>query len=339
MSLKLRVAMVGAVAIALVASACGSSTGPSGDSESQAAGTSVAGSQQESETTGGGDVTIRVASNSNVGVLPLWVAMDTGIFDKYGISVDYTMVDNVGTLPPALGKTFDIALITTSGGIAANAQGIAVTEVSGAYDDTVDNPDSFVMVKKDSPIKSLADLKGKTVGVLTLTGTVHYATLKLLDDAGVDPSTVNFINVDGPQQAAQLDAGRVDAVETLAPFSDQIKAAGGVSLGIPFQSLADTISVIWWGSSPEWAKANADVIEKYRKALDDAITSIKGDDAQARTILQKYTKLPESVVAQFTLPDFDTAVRTEDIPIWIDVMKKYADFKGDVDPATLVFNP
>lgn len=338
MSFKNRAAVVGAIAVALVVSACASSTGASKSSESQPAGTTAEGSQPGSDSAGDG-VTVRVASNSNIGVLPVWVAMDTGIFDKYGISVDYTLVDNVGTLPPAVGKSFDIAFITTSGGIAANAQGIPITEVSGAYDDTVDNPNSFVMVKKDSPIKSLADLKGKTVGVLTLTGTLHYATLKLLDDAGVDPSTVNFINVDGPQQAAQLEAGRVDAVETLAPFSDQINAAGGTSLGVPFQALADTVSVIWWGSTPEWAKANADVIANYRKALDEAITSIKNDDAQARTILQKYTKLPETVISQFTFPDFDTAVRAEDIPIWIDVMKKYAGFKGDVDPASVVFNP
>jgi NitT/TauT family transport system substrate-binding protein len=287
----------------------------------------------------GAPVTIRIASNTNTGALPVWVAIDEGIFAKHGLDVKFTEVNNVGTLPPQLNKSFDIVFVTSAGAIAATATGIPVTEVAGAYTDTAAQPDSFLMVKKGSDITKLSQLKGKTIGALTIAGTLNYATLNMLNKAGVAPNEVKLITVDGPQQLAQLQSGRVDAVETLVPFSVQIKAAGGTSLGIPFQSMAPSISVIWWGANPTWAAQHADAVKEFRAALTEAIASIKANPSKAHEVGAKYTHLPTALVAQSTDLDYDASVRPQDIPKWISVMKQFADFKGNVDPSEMTFQP
>ena len=287
----------------------------------------------------GGSDTIRLASNSNASCLTVWVALDKGIFKKHGLDVKYTKVENVGTLPPALGKSFDMVFVTPVQAIAAAAQGIPVTEIAGSSLDTSADPNSYLMVKKGSPIKQLSDLKGKTIGVLTEVGTLHYATLHMLKKAGVEPGDIEIKQVDGPSQLDQLNAGRVDAVETLAPFSQQLQQAGAQSLGTPFASLGDEISVIWWAASNKWADEHADKVKAFRKSLEEAAEYIKSHDAEARQVLQKHSGLPSEVVKNFPLPKYDPTVRPDDIGVWLDTMREVAGFNGKVDVSKLTTTP
>lgn len=313
------------------ASSVGGATAPGPNSSSATAPSSGA-----SSTT---LTTVRVASDTNAGVLPMWVAMDQGIFKQHGLNVQYTQIDNVGTLPPQLNKTFDIAFVTPTAAIAATSKGIPVTEIAGGYTATTENPASWLMVKKGSNITSLAQLKGKTIGALTIAGTLNYATLNMLNTAGVPANSVKVIAVAPPQQLSQLNAGRVDAVETVEPFHQQMVAAGATSVGEPYQSMKFPLSAIWWGANPTWASQNATVVKEFVASLADAVTFINKNDEAARSILEKYTKLPEAVIKKYPFPDYDPSVRPEDIPKWLEVAKSYGGFNGTVDLSKLTFQP
>jgi NitT/TauT family transport system substrate-binding protein len=310
-----------AVALTLAAAGCGSSA--SSNSDNSSAG--------EKETT------LRVASNSNTSALPLWVAVEKDLCKSHGLDITFTKIENVGTLPPALGKTFDVIFTTPVQAITATAQGIPVTEIAGSSVDTKENANSYLFVKDGSGITSVKDLAGKRIGVLTEVGTLHYSTLLLLKQAGVDPKSVNIVQVDGPSQADQLAAGRIDAVETVRPFNAAIKAKGGTSVGTPFSSLGDEISVIWWGADRTWAEKNPETVKAYNACLQDATKYISDHDAEAREVLQKYTTLPANVAKSFELPQYDASVRAEDISKWLDAMKELSLFDGDVDVSKLAY--
>ncbi|MGW3808705.1 ABC transporter substrate-binding protein [Micromonospora sp. NPDC005113] len=310
--------LAGAAAFTLMAAGCGGSTdGGSGRS--------------------GSKTTLRVASNSNSSALPLWVAVEKNLCDKQNLKINFTKIENVGTLPPAVGKNFDIIFTTPVQAITATAQGIPVTEIAGSSTDTKDNANSYLFVQDKSPIRNVSDLAGKKIGVLTEVGTLHYATLRLLKQAGVDPSSVQIVQVDGPSQADQLAAGRVDAVETVRPFNAAIKAKGGRNIGTPFSSLGDEISVIWWGANREWAESHSSAVQAYQRCLEDATTYINEHDAEARQVLQKYTKLPQEVAKSFELPLYDPSVRPDDVKRWLDAMKELGLFNGDVDVSKLAY--
>jgi len=307
-------------ALALAVTACGSDGGGGGGDD-------------------GGLTTVRVASNSNTSALPLWVAVENKLCEKRGLDIQFTKIENVGTLPPALGSNFDVILATPVQAIVANDQGIPVTEIAGSSVDTDENANSYLFVQDGSPITDVKDLAGKTIGVLTEVGTLHYATLLLLQQAGVSPDSVKILQIDGPTQANQLSAGRVDAVETVRPFNESIEAAGGTNIGTPFSSLGDEISVIWWGSNRQWAEDNPDTVTAYKDCLQDAIDFIGSNDEQARQVLQKYTALPADVAKNFELPAYDASVRPDDIGKWLDAMKQLGLFSGDVDVDQLSFEP
>jgi NitT/TauT family transport system substrate-binding protein len=301
------------------------------------------GSSPVATTTGQGTsdvITLRVASNSNATVLPFWVAQAKGMFPKHKLDVKYTKIENVATLPPALGKSFDIVLSTPTLVISSNSQGIPIQWVAGSSVDSKASPASFLMVKKDSGITDVTQLRGKTIGVLNETGTLHTATMYWLKKSGVEPSSVKVVQVDGPAQADQLRSGRVQAVETVTPFSGQVqKLGGGVSLGTPYRAMADTIAPIMWAARTSWAQKNGEAITRFVAALDEGKQSIGSDDAGARAVLKKQTGYPDSVVAALTFPQFDTSTRPQDVELWLQAMRAATGFKGNVDVSTLVYRP
>lgn len=281
--------------------------------------------------------TLRIAHNSNAAALPVQVAMAEGIFKKHNLKVEFTKVENIGTLPGTLGRSFDIALSVPTTVIAAAQQGIPVTQVSGATIDVEDNPTGFLIGSKKSGVTSVKELAGKTLGVLTETGTTHTATKAWLKKEGVDPASVKIVQVDGPAQADQLKAGRIDAVETVMPFATNVlRDPDAVNIGDPYLKLAPELSAILWIARQDFASQNAAVLKDFRAALDEAQKFIAANDSKARDVLKQYTGLPDPAIKAAKLPTYTTEVRPQDMKTWLEAMK-YADgFTGDVDLDSLV---
>jgi len=283
--------------------------------------------------------TLRIAHNSNAAALPVQVAMQEGLFAKHNLKVEFTKVENIGTLPGTLGRSFDIALSVPTTVIAAAQQGIPVTQVSGATIDVRDNPTGFVIGSKKSGVTDIKQLAGKTLGVLTETGTTHTATKAWLKKEGVDPESVKIVQVDGPAQADQLAAGRIDAVETVMPFATNVlknPQAQAVNLGDPYLELAPELSAILWIAKQDFAAKNPEVLKDFRAALDDAQKAIASDDKQARAVLKDYTGLPDAAIAAAKLPRYTTEIRPQDLKIWLQAMRDADGFAGDVDLNSLV---
>ncbi|MGH3662425.1 MAG: ABC transporter substrate-binding protein [Micromonosporaceae bacterium] len=297
---------------------------------------SACGVLDDQSTSSSGSKTLRIAFNSNVTALPVWVAQDEGFLKEQGLKAKFTVVENVATMPPALGRSFDVVLSTPTLLISATAQKLPAVQIAGSSIDNEANPSGHVLVPKDSDIKSIKDLKGKKLGVLNETGSLHIATKYWLQKEGVSPDSVQAVQVNGPAQPDQLASGRIDAVETVAPFSTTMLAKGNKSIGIPYRAIAPEVSAIFWIAGKSWAEENAEKVAKFQKALKQGEEFIASDDAGARKIAAKYTKLPPDVVNKIKLPEYDTTVHGDDLDEWLTAMREVNGFKGDVNVKDLV---
>lgn len=296
-----------------------------------------AGGGEKAQPDAKGAVTVRIAHNSNAAVLPVRVAAAQGFFTQHGINAAFTQVEDTASLPPALGKSFDVVLSAPTLEISATANHIPMTVICGATVDTKDNPTVSVIASGASGITDIGQLNGKNFGSLSPTGTSGIAADLWMKKSGVDLSKVNIFLVTGPQQVDQMKAGRVDAVVTVAPFSSQLMALpGSKNLGDPYLQMAPQISGINWASSRDWVKNNPQTVKNFAAAVDDAIAWIGSHDAEARKILQTYTQLPDQAVASLKLPTYESAVRQSDLDRWLDAMKEVGDFHGTVDTGQLV---
>jgi NitT/TauT family transport system substrate-binding protein len=292
------------------------------------------------EDGGSGPTTVRVAHNSNAANLPARIAGEKGYFSEdCGFDVEFTTVENIASLPPALGRSFEIVQTAPTNMIQASAQGIAMVAAAGATVDVPENPTAGVITTEGSGITSVEQLEGKTLGVLNETGTLHTATKFWLQESGVPLDSVEILQIDGPAQADQLLAGRVDAVETVAPFRGTILAREGtVDLGDPYLQMAPEIGAILWGAQRQWAEENSETVECFRASLEKAIDDIASDDALARSVLKEYTGLPDDIVTKTVFPTYISDVRPQDLEAWLEALRAVEDFDGDVALEDLVLD-
>jgi NitT/TauT family transport system substrate-binding protein len=268
--------------------------------------------------------------------LPAWVALDKGIFAKHGLAVTLSPIQNLSLLPGTVGRQFEFAASTPTDLIKAVAGGLDVVATAGEAIEVRSNPTTQVIVRKESGIKSAADLKGKAIAAPTLGAVIHVATLYWLKKNGVDPASIRGVEVPFPNMGDQLKAGNVDAVEALEPFAGALLAAGNVSLGDPLLAAGDEVLFPFWISDGTWARANGPVIKAWIDALTEAQSYMNANPADTRAILAKYSRLPPEVVAKVPLPTYRFTIKPDELGVWIDVLKDLGQLSVPVDKAKIV---
>ena len=195
---------------------------------------------------------------------------------------------------------------------------------------------THLIVRKDSAITGMQDLKGKVIATPTLGAIIHVSVLHGLKKNGIDPNSIRAVEVPFPNMPDQLKAGNVDAVEALEPFAGQLLAAGNRSLGDPLLSVSDEVLYTFWISERKWAADNHAVIEAWVASLTEAKHFIDANPLEARAILAKYTRLPEAVVQKIPFVTYRFSLDPRDFAVWVSVLKDLGQITRSVDENSLV---
>jgi ABC-type nitrate/sulfonate/bicarbonate transport system substrate-binding protein len=268
--------------------------------------------------------------------LPAWVAKDKRIFEKHGLDVSLTPIQNLSLLPGTVGRQFEFAASTAPDLLKAVAGGLDVVATAGEAIETKDNPTMQLIVRKDAGIKGPADLKGKVVAAPTLGAVMHSATLYWLKKNGVDPSSIRAVEVPFPNMGDQLKAGSVDAVEALVPFTTALLAAGNVSLGDPMLAVGDEVLFPFWISDGTWARANRSTIGTWIAALTEAKRYMDEHLAEGRAVLAKYSRLPDAIVQKVPYPTYRFTIKPEELGVWVEVLIELGQLSQPIDKNKLV---
>jgi len=192
----------------------------------------------------------------------------------------------------------DIEFQTAKGGVdVAKQVGVGNALIGGALGDTPiivrgnDVPIKAVavlggggltqlMVQQDSDIKGPADLKGKTVTVLSYQDTTFYALLGMLAHVGMTKDDAN-IQAAGPSGVWQLFlAKKADAMASAPDYIGYVQEHGGKVRVIPgddfFPSMAQAIL-----ASDKTIKERPDFVRKLVRATLRGMTDIIADPAGA----------------------------------------------------------
>jgi NitT/TauT family transport system substrate-binding protein len=217
---------------------------------------------------------------------PLWYATEQNLFPKYGVDVELIYI------PTALQVTRVVltgdSQIAFSGGapvVSAVLSGADLVFIGG-----VANVPAFYMMAVPE-IKSLAELKGKTVGVTRFGSSTDFALRYLLQKQGLNPDKdVNVLQLGGmPELAAALSKRLIVAAPLSAPAHIRARAAGAQPLldmakaGVYFPHTA----VI---TKRAYLKTNRDIALNFFRGYSEGLQRFLHDKAQAKKIIQKYTR-------------------------------------------------
>lgn len=213
--------------------------------------------------------------------------------DKLGIPVKVSVSTNYNTIIEAMSsKQVDVGFLPPTAYVLAHdkkaadvllqAQRYGVKEDGSNTDQLVDNYKSMIVVKKDSPINSLADLKGKKIAWQDVTSTAGYIyPAAEMKKAGVDPEKdVQGVTVKGHDKGvlAVLN-GDTDAA---AVFED---ARNNVKKDFP-NVFADT-KVIYrtQGIPNDTIAVRSDMDQAWKDKIADAFIAI-GKDPEGQKIVK-----------------------------------------------------
>jgi NitT/TauT family transport system substrate-binding protein len=282
--------------------------------------------------------TLRIATipiESNAGV---FYAKDMGFFAKARIDPDLSSIQNGSAIAAAVASNaIDIGYASLVVVAVAHKKNLPFVVLAPTVAYTSKAPTAALFVATNSPIRSAADLAGKTVAIAGLGTIVEYAARAWIDKNGGDASSVKFIEFAYSAMPAALDAGRVDAVLLNEPFLALGKKNARL-LAYPYDAIGSEFLTGVWFTTAQWAQDHPDLVRRFALVMHETALWANKNPARTAEILAKYVKIDPAVVATMTRSHYAERLTASMMQPAIDVAAKYGKFDS-FPAAELIYAP
>lgn len=224
------------------------------------------------------------------GELPVWAAFEAGIFKANGLDVDLRYTASTTGIAALLANEIQVFQGGGSEAMSANlgdADLVLIGNLVPVY------PYVF-MVQKD--INTIADLKGKKVGVSNPGSTSDIATRAGLTRLGLIPDKdVTIVAVGSSQnRTAALQAGSIQGGLDQPPYSYDLEKLGLHTL---FSMAEQKLPIVNNGIviKRSYLVVNKAVVQRYVDSIVQAIAKVKKDKAFAVGVYKKYLKIDDEI--------------------------------------------
>jgi NitT/TauT family transport system substrate-binding protein len=174
------------------------------------------------------DIKLGVGGGNSLYYLPLALTDKLGFFKEQGLNVEISdFKGGSQSLTALVGGSVDIVTGAYEHTLRMQAKGqeiVAVVEL-GRY------PGITLAVKKDrmNKIKTIADLKGATIGVTAPGSSTNMIAQFLMTKAGLKPDDASFVGVGaGASAVAAIQKGEIDAISNIDPVIAKLESTGDV---------------------------------------------------------------------------------------------------------------
>ena len=233
-----------------------------------------------------------VFAYSSIGAMAtgVWMAKDSGAFEKYGLQSDVIFISSGPVVVQALiGGDLHGGSGATNAVINAILNGAPIIGVAA----TANKPYHRLYVQPE--INRLEDLRGKTLGVTRFGSITDNLTRILLRKAGLD-GAVNVRQLGGTLEVAaafqnRAIAGAITGELRVAPPSQPKILVRLIDLGIPYSM--NTIAV-----SRDYYRRDPDTVERIVRAYAEGVAFMNQQKEKALKIIVKYAHFPDPKTAE-----------------------------------------
>lgn len=231
-------------------------------------------------------------SPPNVVHMPVIVAQDLGLYKKYGITVKtVALPGGVHVFRGVLAGNIDVGLAPGTVSAVGRSKGASTKIISA-------NLYKFEasMVVRDN-VKTMADLKGKRVGINDPGGFADIISKSVLRTAKVDPKEVSFVSI-ATEDVPALVADQVDTA--ILHVEQEMLAKSKVptlhAIARMWQIQPKTVYTVAVASEKS-VKEKAKALQAFVTATIEATRILYTDKAKVMPIMVKRTGYPEKVVS------------------------------------------
>ena len=143
---------------------------------------------------------------------------------------------------------------------------------------------SEIVIAKNSPARSLGDLKGKTIAIPSLYSNQNFVIHKLMEDYGLQPTDIKFVILPPPDMPTSLASGAIDGYFVGEPFCAKAELDG---YGRVLYYARD----IWPNFISCALVVHEDLIKDHPEIVQDLVRGIAASGAWAETHRAEAAKL------------------------------------------------
>lgn len=244
------------------------------------------------------DVPIRIGTvTTDPGMQPLY-AKDRGLFKDAGLEAEVSILNNASVIVAAIASgSLDVGQASVSPAALAREHGIRIRFVAPGGIYTAPPGNTILMVPNASPIKSAADLNGKTIAVGILRDLTQYEVSAWMDKSGGDSKSVHFIEARISEMPAILDEGRAAAAVLIEPFITTAKSEARVLANMS-ESMGGPYMVSGWIATDDWIRSSPDALARFRSVLQRAAVWANAHPKDSAQTLVRWSKISPQVAAQ-----------------------------------------
>lgn len=234
---------------------------------------------------------LTIASNSGyVGTCPVTVAYRNGYFQQEGVAAQIqTHLTGKSALEAALAGKADLATTADIPIMFAAMQDVPVSVIATFFKTEHDHG---IVARRDRGIVTLADLKGKRIGV-TLGTSGHFALDGFLNRQHLSRADVTMVNLKPEQFSAALERAEVDAIATWEPNLDTLRGALGANGAIFYGEDIYEIPYSLAGSRA-YVASNPDLMRRVLRALARGVHDCRAEPERARAVMTAFLQVDTS---------------------------------------------
>lgn len=185
-------------------------------------------------------------------------------------------------------QAISVGLMTPEASLRANVRGVAIRLIQ-----PYQTSHMYVIVPKDSPYKTVEELKGKPVALTSEVTTLYNLFDFIMRKRGFNiEKDFQLKKLGAPVIIAVLEKGEVEAGLLWEAHISRLLGTGRYRVIMGFRDelarLLNTkvLPVIWLAGLEPWVKANPDMVSRLRAAWTEAYRRVQEDEAH----FQKYAK-------------------------------------------------
>jgi len=253
-------------------------------------------------STASGETTLSVILFPGGATVPMWVAQDKGLFARENLAVKLTLTPSSVFLAESLVKGEQDVALATFDNVVGYVEGQGEVQLPEAQDffAFMSVMHGTVYLVANPEIKTIADLKGKSLGVDAVATGYSMAMVKLLEVGGLKPGDYKLEPIGNTGQRQKLLLENKTVATILTTPLDLLPRSKGYRVLASFGDMVGPYQAIAGFTRKSWAQTHRDEVLRFVRASVSALDWIM-DPANKAELIAIYRKhqpdMPEQAAA------------------------------------------
>lgn len=278
-------------------------------------------------------------------LIPAFIGVEQGFFAEEGLEIEFRPEPGGQDIVTAvIAGEFNFGFSNQTSLLSARSKGLDVRAIASGTIGESDETSAVhgVLVKDDSPVQTMADLRGLHVSVNTFNNAPHLTILRSLELAGIeDPlREVDFIEVEFPDVVGVVSAGQIDAGWAVEPFLTIGKNNGLRTIANPLLDTAEAFPLSLYFTSGTLIEERPDVVDAFIRAINKSMAYAGENTGEVRAAFPRFnSNVSQEIASTMDISLWSTSLSPEDLELGAELALKYGMIDSIPDLEAFVYQP